>query len=37
MVKLDCPGCGHHLRIGNQFAGKEGKCRYCKTEFFVPT
>ena len=31
MVELDCPGCGHHLCIDNQFAGKEGKCRYCKT------
>ena len=35
MIELDCPGCGHHLRISDKFAGKEGKCRYCKEHFFV--
>ncbi len=36
MIELNCPKCVHHLRIQDQYAGKNGKCRYCKTRFIVP-
>ncbi len=36
MIELECPGCGHALRIANKYAGLKGKCRYCQTRFNVP-
>jgi hypothetical protein len=36
MIELSCPGCKHHLRIANKFAGSRGKCKYCGEHFDVP-
>lgn len=36
MIELNCPQCGHQLKIGLQFAGKVGKCKYCKLDIQVP-
>ncbi len=36
MFELDCPHCGHHLRIHEGYAGKTGKCRHCQAPIQVP-
>lgn len=36
MIELKCPTCRHQLRIRNEFAGKRGQCKYCKTPIAVP-
>ena len=37
MIKIQCPGCGHNLGIGDEYAGLKGKCKYCKESFMVPS
>lgn len=37
VIEIDCPGCGHHLRIPAQYAGSRGACKYCRTAFEVPS
>lgn len=36
MFELDCPNCGHHLRIHEGYAGRRGKCRHCQAPIQVP-
>jgi hypothetical protein len=36
MIEHRCQECGHFLRIPDTFAGKRGKCKYCRTCFTVP-
>ena len=36
MIELLCPHCKHQLRIADEFAGKIGRCKHCRTKFAVP-
>lgn len=35
MIKMNCPSCGHSLRISDEYSGKRGKCKYCNEIFIV--
>jgi hypothetical protein len=35
-IDVLCPGCGKTLRLGNEHAGKTGKCPACQTHFPIP-
>ena len=37
MIEMDCPHCNHPLRIGDQYAGQNGKCKHCNGKIAVPT
>lgn len=37
VIELQCPHCGHQLRIKPQFAGKRGRCKRCRGHIFVPS
>ena len=36
MITYDCPHCGKHLKIPDEYAGKQGKCAGCRSLFTVP-
>jgi len=36
MIKMNCPHCGHQLRIRSKFAGKQGLCKHCEGVIDVP-
>jgi len=36
MIEMNCPHCGHLLRIPDQYAGQKGGCKHCKGLFQVP-
>ena len=36
-IDVLCPGCGKTLRLGDEHAGKTGKCPACQTHFPIPT
>ena len=36
MIELHCPHCSHLLRISDQYAGQQGRCRTCKGVVLVP-
>jgi len=36
MIKMNCPHCGHQLRIRSKFAGKQGQCKHCQGLVDVP-
>jgi hypothetical protein len=35
-IELTCPGCAKTLRLGDEHAGKTGKCPACETLFQIP-
>jgi hypothetical protein len=35
-IAFSCVSCGHVIRVGDQFAGKRGKCPKCHTTMTVP-
>lgn len=35
-IKFECPSCHHVLTVGNQLAGKAGKCPKCGAKITVP-
>lgn len=35
-MEMNCPHCGHLLRISDQYAGQHGGCKYCRGRFQVP-
>ena len=37
MLYFDCPHCGNHLRLEDEFAGRDGWCRACKGMIVAPT
>jgi len=37
MIEINCPHCGHQLRIDEQFSGKTGTCKSCKKRITVPS
>jgi hypothetical protein len=36
MIELECPGCGHKLRVADKYRALKGKCKYCDARFIVP-
>jgi len=36
MIELDCPHCGKHLSIAEQYAGQTGSCQGCGGAITVP-
>lgn len=36
MIQMNCPHCGHHLRIEDHYAGQQGKCKHCQKKIQVP-
>jgi len=36
MIELNCPHCGHQLRIDDKYAGQNGKCKACGKGITVP-
>jgi len=36
MIVFPCPHCGRTLRVEPSFAGKRGRCKYCKGEVYAP-
>lgn len=36
MLYFDCPHCGNHLRLEDEFAGRDGWCRACKGMIVAP-
>lgn len=36
MIVFPCPHCGRTLRVEQSFAGKRGRCKYCKGEVLAP-
>jgi hypothetical protein len=36
MIKMNCPHCGHQLRIRSKFAGRQGQCKHCEGVIDVP-
>lgn len=36
MISLKCPTCGMELKIKEEYAGKSGKCKYCKELLKIP-
>lgn len=36
MIEMDCPHCGHRLRIAEEHRGKLGTCRACGREIQAP-
>ena len=36
-VAAKCPGCGKEFKAADQFAGKQGKCPFCKKVFLLPS
>jgi len=36
MVEMNCPHCGHLLRIDDRYRGQTGQCRNCKGTITVP-
>ncbi len=36
MIEMPCPHCGHHLRIKEKYAGREGRCEKCNVPIRVP-
>ena len=36
MLLFDCPHCGNHLRLEDEFAGSDGWCRACKGMIVAP-
>lgn len=37
MIEMSCPACGKKLRVGDDAAGKRGKCPQCSTAVRIPT
>jgi len=36
LIDMNCPHCGHALKIPVQYAGQKGVCKYCHKEITVP-
>jgi hypothetical protein len=36
MLRFDCPHCGNHLRLEDEYAGRDGWCRACKGMIVAP-
>lgn len=36
MIEIQCPACGKHLRIADEYAGQAGKCKACGAVITVP-
>ena len=36
MITMNCPNCGHLLRIHRRYAGRQGKCKHCNAKVDVP-
>ncbi len=36
MIEMNCPHCGHHLRVRSKYAGKQGQCKHCEGIVDVP-
>src|SRR5690606_32621270 len=36
MLHFDCPHCGNHLHLEDEFAGRDGWCRACKGMIVAP-
>lgn len=36
MIEMECPHCGHQLRIRSKYAGKQGQCKHCQGFVDVP-
>lgn len=37
MIELNCPHCGHQMRMEKKHAGRRGACKYCHGRFQIPT
>ena len=35
-IRVTCDGCGTQMTVGDQFAGKKGKCKKCGAVMRVP-
>jgi len=35
MIEMECPYCGHQLRMHDKYAGRRGGCKYCRGIFVV--
>ena len=35
-IAFPCPGCGKKFAVGDEFAGKKGKCNQCGGVFVIP-
>ena len=35
-IAFKCPGCAKKYQVGDQMAGRRGKCQVCKTAFVIP-
>ncbi len=36
MIEMNCPHCGHLLRVRSKYAGKQGQCKHCQGLVDVP-
>ena len=36
MIQFACPGCSHVFSVGDEKAGKTGKCPKCSAQFVIP-
>lgn len=36
MIEMNCPHCGHQLRVRSKYAGRQGQCRHCQGFVDVP-
>jgi hypothetical protein len=36
MLAFDCPGCGKHYELADDFAGKKSRCKQCGEVFRIP-
>jgi len=36
MIEMNCPNCGHELKIDDKFAGQSGNCKSCQQKITVP-
>ena len=36
MITFSCVGCGANLHIGDEWAGKQGRCPHCQTLTWLP-
>ncbi len=37
MIKFNCPDCGQKVAVGDELAGKKGRCPKCKQVVTIPT
>lgn len=35
-ISVQCPGCGHRLKVKQEYAGRRGKCPKCKGSVAIP-